>query len=352
MKTNKNLLIVVTFLTTLVRALSQSTATPSYNALYVFGSSWADTRNGPHWQGHYSNGPMWPEFLSTNLGLAYIRTNNRAVGGSASSVVLSQVTSFRPPANPELCLYHFWAGYTDFIQNPDNFRSESIWDGRIRSWVGSISNGVVRLYDKGARSIVVPNVFDRSREPWFIRDFGANTANQTLCRQRITDFNTALAAALEKIDRAKPDLRLYTLNMQSKLDDLITNAPSYGFTKTYPGAIDDPSLANKSFTGPGQDYLFWDQNHATSKAHEFITAWNLEAITNSVLERLAIPSGPDALSLRMSKLRIGRGYSVQRSSDLNSWQDVHMFTAIAGTNEWVVRLNGMSSAFFRLKWMH
>jgi phospholipase/lecithinase/hemolysin len=210
----------------------------------------------------------------------------------------------------------------------------------------------VQLYGKGARSIVVPNVFDRSREPWAIRAFGADSADQLLFRQRIGEFNAALAGALQNIDQAKPDLRLYTLNMQSKVDDFHTNTASYGFTKTFPGATEDPSLADKSFTGPGKDYLYWDRQHATSKAHEFMAAWNLEAITNSVLEKLTISTAANAYTLRMNKLQICRDYTLQHSSDLTSWQDVHTFTASAGTNEWVVPVSEMSPAFFRLKWLH
>ena len=199
---------------------------------------------------------------------------------------MSQATNFSPPAKPELCLYHFWAGYTDFLRDTNSLGDDVVWNSRIGSGVGNISNAVVQLYGKGARSIVVPNVFDRSREPWAITLFGSNSANQLLFRQRISEFNAALAGALKNIDQAKPDLRLYALNMQSRVDDLDTNAASYGFTKTFPDAIDDPALIDKSFTGPGQDYLYWDDHHTTSKAHKFIAAWNLEAITNSVLERL------------------------------------------------------------------
>jgi phospholipase/lecithinase/hemolysin len=330
---------------------TSNAAEPHYTALYVFGSSWADTRNGPHWQGHYSNGPMWPEFLSTNLGLAYVRTNNFAVGGSSSSVVLSQVTNFRSPANPERCLCHLWAGYTDFIQNPDSFSSDNVWSGRIRSWVTSISNGVVRLYAKGVRSIVVPNVFDRSREPWFIRDFGDNSASQALCRRRINEFNLALAAALEAIDRTRADLRLHTFDFKSNLDELMTNAAAYGFTKTFPGAADDPALSNKTFSGPGADYLFWDQNHATSKAHTFLAAWNLEALEAAVLERITIsPPGQGALMLQMQKLQFGRDYTVQRSVDLGQWQDAHQFRASTGTNSLPLSAASDGPTFFRLKW--
>jgi len=39
---------------------------PPYSALYVFGDSWSWTAGGPYWRSHWSNGPMWPELLSTN----------------------------------------------------------------------------------------------------------------------------------------------------------------------------------------------------------------------------------------------------------------------------------------------
>jgi phospholipase/lecithinase/hemolysin len=347
-------------------AIAQQTIPTSpatnYNALYVFGSSWADTQNNgntpsAYWQRHWSNGPMWPEFLSTNLGLAYIRTNNRAVGGSQTDVVMGQAVAFRAPPNPELGLYHFWGGYTDFLINADSFNNDAVWRNRIGSWVRNLSNGIVQLYGKGARSIVAPNVFDRSRDPRAIRDLGANSADQLAYRKRVTEFNAAWAEALKNIDQARPDLRLYMLNTQAKVDDFHTNAASYGFTKTFPGAVEtftggiaDPSLADASFTGPGQDYLFWDQQHLTSKAHQFIAAWTLEAITNSVLERLNLSTAASPFSLRMSKLLIRREYTLQRSSDLNAWQDVHTFAASAGTNEWVVPGSEMSPAFFRLKW--
>ncbi len=220
-------------------AAQQSQPVTNYTALYVFGSSWSDTQNGLfHWQGHPSNGLMWPEFLSTNIGLAYIRANNFAVVGSPVEVVLSHVANFPSRANPQLGLYHLWAGITDFSSNSDNLSSDPIWRNRIRSWVGSISNAVERLYAKGARSIVVPNVPDKSREPWAVAAFGSNSMNQLLLRQRIAEFNAALTGTLEKVDHARPDLRLYILNMQSKLDDLVTNFVTYGFTKTYPAAVE------------------------------------------------------------------------------------------------------------------
>ena len=47
-----------------------------FNSLYCFGHSWTDTHNGSwptpqYYMNRGCNGPMWPEYLSTNLGFAY-----------------------------------------------------------------------------------------------------------------------------------------------------------------------------------------------------------------------------------------------------------------------------------------
>ena len=46
----------------------------------------------------------------------------------------------------------------------------------------------------------------------------------------------------------------------------------YGFTVTTNGALEDPHLADKSFNGPGADYVFWDDVHPTTKFHALMSA--------------------------------------------------------------------------------
>lgn len=71
-----------------------------FNSMYCFGFSLTDTGgNGCSWpapsyfNNRACNGSMWPEFLSTNLGLAYVGANNYAKRGSFSAEQLAQVTS-------------------------------------------------------------------------------------------------------------------------------------------------------------------------------------------------------------------------------------------------------------------
>lgn len=54
----------------------------SFSALYAFGDSLDATSGGPYWQGSWSNGPVWPEVLSTNLGFSFQPANSRAAGGA------------------------------------------------------------------------------------------------------------------------------------------------------------------------------------------------------------------------------------------------------------------------------
>jgi phospholipase/lecithinase/hemolysin len=341
---------VIVTAATLIETLAQPTnLTPpvGYPALYVFGSSWADTQNGPYYRGHWSNGPMWPEYLSTNLGLPFIQKNNFAVGGSRVEDVLGQVNSFRAPTNAPLCLYHLWGGYTDFYDT-DSLTNDVLWNTRIGSRVSTLSNAVVKLYGKGARTILIPNVFDRSHDPEFVALWQKDNVSRDAYSERIRSFISAWAAALETIDSQAADLRLIRIDFHSAFDELATNFAAYAFTKAYPDALDDSALPNKSFTGAGKDYLYWDPHHCTTKAHQLFSDWFARAVSTSVLEKMALTVTGTNLSVQMGKLQIGRSYTLQSSSDLVTWRDLQTFDATAGTNEWKAALQPESTGFFRL----
>src|SRR3989442_750611 len=94
----------------------------AFDAIYAFGDSLTDTGNNPapatiYFQGRYSNGPLWIEYLSTQLGLAYNRANNHAQSGGETSDALVQVRQFTAPANSSRSLFMLLAGGNDFIHN-------------------------------------------------------------------------------------------------------------------------------------------------------------------------------------------------------------------------------------------
>ncbi len=132
------------------------------NSIYAFGWSWTDTHNcaanwqppTKYYQGRPSNGPMWPEFLSTNVGLAYVEANNYAHCGAASLEILQQVIDFPVPPKPQLSLYCVWAASPDgdFPVLLNALTNEVAGNRLLQKTLLNNSNSVNRLYTKGARA--------------------------------------------------------------------------------------------------------------------------------------------------------------------------------------------------------
>jgi phospholipase/lecithinase/hemolysin len=147
--------------------------------------------------------------------------------------------------------------------------------------------------------------------------------------------------------QTRPDLRILYVDTWSKLNDVRSNPALYGFTVVNIDALDDPALTNKSFNGPGADYLYWGNYHPTSKLQKLIAAWHSEALTNSILEKLKAHIANGSPSIQMDHLQIGRDYMLEKSTDLQTWQPIILFTATAGTNSWAQPESTEPTSYFR-----
>jgi hypothetical protein len=318
-----------------------------FNSIYFFGYSWTDTHNcAANWpppdfyDGRACNGPMWPEFLSTNLGLAYVEANNYAHCGASAPAILNQVISFPPPPQPQFSLYCTWANGPDVPPDPTTW-TEQI----LQTTIQINSNMVDRLYAKGARTIVVQLDPQVEKLPGYAIDYGGPVASNYFAH-----FNTNITNVLSAYTQTKPDLRVIFVDTYSKLNDVIANPGLYGFTKTTVGAKEDTALVDQSFTGPGADYVFWNRLHGTSKLNEYEFKWTIEALTKATPETLEVTIVPVGLELQFAHLLIGRDYTLQRSIDLSHWSDVQTFTAAAGTNQITQAAAGDASVFYRMQW--
>jgi phospholipase/lecithinase/hemolysin len=224
------------------------------------------------------------------------------------------------------------------------------WNSLIQRIVRNASNAVERLYGKGARSIVIQNAWDLGLTPAVIQHFGTNQLRFALLRERTVKFNSDLAVSLRQLQRAKGDLRLFIYDAFAQLDEVYHNPEAYGFTKVFPSALGDEALTSKAFAGPGKDYLFWDGLHATSKFHALIAQRVQDVLDQSILEELAPTIAMDGVTLDLKRLRIGRSYTLEKSSDLRRWEDVTVFKAAIATNRWTGAETDLSSLFFRLTW--
>ncbi len=169
-----------------------------FNQLVVFGDSLSDTGNlfkgsgglfppsPPFFNGRFSDGPLWLEYLAPELGISQVI--DFAVGGSTSGRsniasllaagqdlgklpgVLDQIDLFAgqlaasgaPKANPN-ALYVVWGGANDFLALPPDPLAA------IQSVLGSIGNvaqAVTTLAGLGAKTILVPNLPDLGVTPF------------------------------------------------------------------------------------------------------------------------------------------------------------------------------------------
>lgn len=300
-----------------------------YNALYAFGDSLTDTGREPaepllHYEGRWSNGPLWVEYLSRWVLGRYDPDNNLAHSGAQSDDTYRQVVAFAPTNDISRALFVVWAGGNDFLQEYDTHGfNDSSWNQQIAYSVGSLSNAAVNLYDKGARFILVPNTVDVTRIPTlnqlpgFLRDY---------LRGKVQQFNAQLGGALAQVQAARPALILYQFDVYTTVNALLANAAAYGFTETETDALADVSLLDKSFDGPGANYVFWDPIHPTTKAHRMVAGW-FQKLAYPLQSRVTIRLNQGVPELSVIGLDVGSRYLIRRTSDLTNWLAFQTFAA-------------------------
>jgi phospholipase/lecithinase/hemolysin len=306
-----------------------------------------------HYEGRWSNGPLWVEYLSQRLGFPYNPSNNFAHSGAQCDDTFRQVTNFIPAVSLERALGVVWAGGNDFLQNYDQLWFDNQgWSRQLAYSVGSLSNAVIALHDKkGVRFILVPNTADITEIPSInylpslLRDY---------LRERVRQFNADLATALQRVQSSRPALTLFHLDVFGQLKFVMRRAEWYGFTEINIDALADVRLLDKSFTGPGANYLFWDPIHPTTKAHALIADW-FQAAVAPMSPRLALSKDAHAAPSRLSatNLHVSKIYLLQRSVQAPpfGWQDVLSFTSVTASASLPVGSNNTAGlGFWRLRW--
>jgi phospholipase/lecithinase/hemolysin len=329
-----------------------------YSALYVFGDSWTWTAGGPYWNSHWSNGPMWPEILCTNWGMTYVPARNYAGAATTSDVINSQIPRFTGSSNAATALFVIWAGGNDFwyqlfpnnTLNPYLLTNATAWNNLFVTMTRNLSNSVVRLYQRGARTVIVQELDEVERSPGFASRL--NSTQKVQVGEWVQSFNRALKDTLNALDARLADLRLLKVGFHDRWNEFLDQAVSLGFTRTDVGALDDPVLTNKSYTGPGKDYVFWDANHPTSRTHAVWAEWIGEAATQSRTELLHLVVRSNSIALELTKLKPGRAYTLEVSSNLVDWAEQESFTAEEGTNTLaaVPPAGNPATRLFRLSW--
>lgn len=269
MKTKASLGIRILLTISLLLGASNVLAGP-YGEIVVFGDSLSDNGNyvlvdnqpmpDPelYWEGRFSNGPVWVEYLTdpdhfdTNL-------TDRALGGAQTDgltppglveQVRAHIVAARPPLSATN-LYVIWIGGNDFRNG----------DGDFQRAVDNINEAVTELADNGAMSMLILNLPDLGTIP---DTLGSTEA--PLATAFSVSFNAALANMIDAFSTAYPGIDIYEFDIDAFFVEVRNDPSAFGFTNVTEPAPKLPPPNNFDSGG----YIFWDDVHPTTRIHALI----------------------------------------------------------------------------------
>jgi phospholipase/lecithinase/hemolysin len=284
--------------------LLQTTAVAApFSQLYVFGDSLSDIGNlsqatfnllppAPYAPGRLSNGPLWVDYLATDLGLPLNLTNNFAFAGARTDNLNGLSPLFPPPLNqpgllPGLqqqidrfvaqpptpdnnALFILWAGANDYL---DPNLTDPL--GTVTASITNITASITRLANAGAKTILVPNLPDLGQLPLINLDAQRATNLNTLTGL----YNAGLAQSLGSLAGAlQPDVKLIGLDVNTLFQQAVTNPSQFGLNNVTDACFaaspllpTPPATAGSAppCSNPDQ-FLFWDGFHPTTAGHQAI----------------------------------------------------------------------------------
>ena len=264
--------VIIAFLSFMVALILSAQSSEAVNQLYVFGDSLSDMGmvfrssggqyppRSTYFQGRYSNGKVWVEYLAERLKLPPERVTNFAYGGATTGSdrnslvpgLLTQVQSWtnsQKQANPH-ALYVLWAGANDYLQGVNNANLP----------VENVAKALASLAGVGAKNILLANLPDLGQLP--ATRTGANSARLTALTQA---HNQGLRRTVKILNQQHSGLKIATLDANALYREAIANPAKYGLTN-----VTGACLSGGGVCGSPNRFLFWDGIHPTTAAHRIL----------------------------------------------------------------------------------
>ncbi|MBH8556016.1 SGNH/GDSL hydrolase family protein [Nostocaceae cyanobacterium CENA357] len=271
------LAVLILIMVVLTKSIAQ---THPLTEAYIFGDSLSDAGmvfqatgklyppNPTYYQGRYSNGRIWIEYLSDRLHLSTEQTKNFAYGGATTGSIansyvpslLKQVQSFtqtHQKTNSD-ALYVLWAGANDYLQGASSATVP----------IKNVMSAINLLTDVGAKKILVANLPDLGKLP-----ATRNTTNSGNLSALTQAHNQGLRRSLKVLIQQDSKLQIATLDANGLYRDAMINPAMFGFTN-----VISPCLSSSGICGNPDQFLFWDSIHPTTAAHRIIGETAFSAI--------------------------------------------------------------------------
>jgi phospholipase/lecithinase/hemolysin len=282
------------------------------SGIVSFGDSLTDTGNlytatgqpaAPYYDGRFSNGSVWVEYLANQLGVAaptasLLGGTNYAWAGAATGDGVNadgipntglQISTYLASNTPTASqLFTLWAGANDFLAFGQTDPSVP---------VANIANEITTLANAGAKLVMVPNLPMLGDLP------GTNTLPQSdrdALDQLSSSFDSLLHSELGVL-RQSLGITIFEPDINSFLQSAIANPAQYGFTDVTTSALGDGVLS-------GQGYLFWDEIHPTTAGHQLVADVAAASMVPEPASMILMVTGLGAVSAGSMMRRGRRGF--------------------------------------------
>lgn len=254
--------------------------------------------------GRFSNGPLWHEYLATELGIASTANSNDggdnfAFGGARvddesgpSTGFLRQTTDYLAregdtPANPD-SLFVSWIGGNDMRDLVGAADPAAAIDQQLDTYMGSLGT----LLASGVTQLLVPNLADLGPIPENrgTEDEASATAvtkawNEGLL-ERLFDLNNSTTADI------------FFLDVFSLFTGILMDPEAAGFTNTT-GECRSVSGISEVECADASSFVFWDSIHPTTAAHAVLgqQAFELIASGRTLVKDVVKASAPATIAV-------------------------------------------------------
>lgn len=297
-------LAVVGLVAAQVVAEARSTA---FSRIIVLGDSLSDTGNfhaltggfpaAPYYNGRFSNGPLWVEYLAGGLEMEIATGDNYAVAGATTGHLngnstaqftfpglqheLAELLADHPGGLDPDALYVLWAGANDFFVA---FATQQPFSVMIAEGVSNLGSTVQQLAAAGARHIMVVNIPDLGLTPFGL---SVNSAGLTAASDA---YNDGLALVLGALNQA--GISTIQVDAFATLQAMVNDPAEYGFAN-----VTHPYLLVP--VGDPATYLFWDPVHPTTGGHEVLA----EAALSALIDHYSPSNGKASPAARINALK-------------------------------------------------
>jgi hypothetical protein len=328
-------------------------ARAEFTSLYVFGDGVCTTTDNmpipalePVYYGNrFCNGRVWVEVLAQWQGVTYESNKNWSYFGQDSGELAANVNAFEAPADAATALFIVWASNADFVESiailPPPYSSGDLaaWTNLIHQSLTNHYQALTNLYQKGARTLVLPTASDITQAP----TFGLSPEDQGFIRARVTQFNSDFSLLVSNLVAASPGLTAVVPDSFALFDDVLTNPADYGITVTGIDAVTD--LFPPELDGPGADYAFWDDLHPSAKLQQHLAELVQKMLASATVTSISAANGTNQLTI--INVPAGEAGQVEVSTDLLTWAAALSFTNVGTTGTLAIPGSG-AREFYRL----